>query len=809
MAVAASLPALSQAETVLTVDGPSNVAMPDGAAMDFAVESDLPGTWATIVYDHNWNYVGGCDPNVCSYTIWPWLVEGGGHDVTETFHIRASNNWGGSTHFSNVVDQTITFHPPDWHVDLDMPSAVSAPDPIPATLSVTPALSSPRSANLLNADNNQWTGFSCPTLSGVCEGAVDSWWVSVPTERHFRAELVDGATVLSHAERTVTVYPPNIGVTISVPPAVGPGHSYTVRVTNTYNRWTPYTIIVRDGNGNVVGWCGVDAATCEFTATAGATGTTQSFTAEVASGSTIISKTSPAKVEAADPASAGSIDGIDITALAALFGSASSVCDSLLYFPGTNLTNTSTSDQEDACLVASEASGATAEDVIRAALAAMAAAGGAASGQSLLAWLQHYAWENWGTTAPPHPPGTAPGHPTSPPPSTPAPVASAVDALADSLTARNAAVAALGAAAATEIARHCLNLTGDDGISSDDCKNLPIFMPGSDVVGATNHRIQALASHPAWVKLTRRVGPTDPWYRSQVECVGLSSYLDCDEFPENRTYQGGSRGAAVHRPSLEPVNWIDNQQLGGRFGNFLVTCGIKDGEAFLEVPLPPGARHPDTDQHLQLVTDTSPRLLTNELLTQLSDKLEAIGAPVTEHWRPGLQDHEMDAMTSTIGISLSTEARVWWAWHDGVDLARSPAYSSFGPGWDAYSLAYAIDDAKRMRQIAAMAARDQPEFHNQDWADSWIALCGDVSYRRLACDCAVPSGAPSTVHYFDPSDNMEPARPKARSIGDLVHVWLDALNDGTWHIDPETSQFALRDPTELLRAKGSDIADLL
>ena len=561
--------------------------MPNGAEMDFAVESDLPGTWATIVYDHNWNYVGGCDPNVCSYTIWPWLVDGGGHDVTETFHIRANNNWGGSTHVSNEVDQTITFHSPDWNVDLDMPSGVSAPDPIPAKLSITPALWSPRSANLLNADNNQWTGLGCPTLSGVCEGTVDSWWVSEPTERHFRAELKDGATVLSQAERTVTVYPPNIGVTITVPSTVGPGQSYTVRVNNTYNRWTPYTIIVRDGNGNVVGWCGVDAATCEFTATAGATGTTQSFTAEVANGSTIISKTSPAKVEAADPTTADSVDGIDITALAALFGSTSSVCDSLLYFPGTHVTNTGTSDQENACLVASEASGATAEDVIRAAIAAMAAAGGAASGQSLLAWLQHYAWEHWGTTAPPHPPGPGPGHPTDPPTSTPAPVASAVDALADALTARNAAVAALGAAAATEIARRCLNLTGDDGTSSDDCKNLPIFMPGSNHAAATNHRITAIASYPPWVRLTRRIGPRDLWYRSQPECTGNGGGLDCDEFPENRTYQGGSRGAQIHRPSITVIDESDNRGLGGALSAFMTGCGLADGQAFLVVPLPP------------------------------------------------------------------------------------------------------------------------------------------------------------------------------------------------------------------------------
>jgi hypothetical protein len=209
------------------------------------------------------------------------------------------------------------------------------------------------------------------------------------------------------------------------------------------------------------------------------------------------------------------------------------------------------------------------------------------------------------------------------------------------------------------------------------------------------------------------------------------------------------------------------------------------------------------------MTDTAPRLLTIDLLAELSDKLEEIGAPVTKHWRHGLLDHEMDALAAGIGVSLSTEARIWWAWHDGVDLDRSPAYSSFGPGWDAYSLAHAIDDATRMRQIAATAARDQPGLHNQDWPDSWLALCGNVSYTRIACDCSGPADTPSSIHYFDPVDIMEPARPRLQSIGELVHAWLDAIEDGTWHIDPATGDFALLDPTELLNAKGSNVADLL
>jgi hypothetical protein len=57
--------------------------------------------------------------------------------------------------------------------------------------------------------------------------------------------------------------------------------------------------------------------------------------------------------------------------------------------------------------------------------------------------------------------------------------------------------------------------------------------------------------------------------------------------------------------------------------------------------------------------------------------------------------------------------------------------------------------------------------------------------------------------------NDDPHLPKARSMGEVVHVWLEALDDGTWHIDPAIGDFALLDPEELVKVKGPDIGDLL
>ncbi|MET0604091.1 MAG: hypothetical protein ABW167_19060 [Baekduia sp.] len=564
------------------LSGPSQAQMPDGVVLHLTMSSSPDGDVSAAIYDENWNAVRGCIGS-CDIRVMTGLLEGGGHPVTKTFHAMSH---APDSQVSAIADLEVTFAPPDWQVSLDMPRGVTVLDPIATTMAVTPSIASQYAAYLIDADTGSYANMSCGTGAGSCSKNINTGWMTgLPVTRHYQAQMTLGATTFSSPIKTVVIYPPSIGVKVTVPPFVLPGHTYKVKVTNSYSQWTPYTIIVTDASGAMIGWCAVDT-TCEFTRTAGAEGASQNFTATITDGPNVISQNSSGKVDFIDPATATSNDGIDISSLAGLFGSTAAVCDSLLFFPGTHVQNTSTSDQENACVLASQASGATVEDVIRAALAAMAAAGIAVDSQSLLAWLQHYIWEHGGTTVPPGP-APPPAHPTNPPSPTPVPVASAVDALATSLTARNAAIAALGAAAATEIARRCLNLTGDEGISGDPCKNLPIFMPGSNHAEATNHRIAAIASYPPWVRLTRRIGPRDLWYRSQPECTGNGGGLDCDEFPENRTYQGGSRGAQIHRPSIAVINAGDNRALGGALSTFLIGCGLADGQAFLVVPLPP------------------------------------------------------------------------------------------------------------------------------------------------------------------------------------------------------------------------------
>jgi cell wall assembly regulator SMI1 len=67
-------------------------------------------------------------------------------------------------------------------------------------------------------------------------------------------------------------------------------------------------------------------------------------------------------------------------------------------------------------------------------------------------------------------------------------------------------------------------------------------------------------------------------------------------------------------------------------------------------------------------TVTTGPLLTEDLLEHLAERWRALRAPIANSLRPGLSEAEMEALVDPLGLRLPTEARVWWGWHDGVEV---------------------------------------------------------------------------------------------------------------------------------------------
>lgn len=292
-------------------------------------------------------------------------------------------------------------------------------------------------------------------------------------------------------------------------------------------------------------------------------------------------------------------DKVDLVRLGALYATTTDVCNMVLTYQGTHFANSTDTDQHIACEAA-----VTARYSMSNLLRAVAAAGG---GTAVLWWLEHQVTIQT----------LSPSWPTRPWPDAEVPAIEdlpqvwqgAVINVADHymLQARGKDLAQ---AAAMTIAAACLWNASRITNAREDCASMPIFFTGSDVAEATNHDIEAIVGYPAWVKLNYEYGRGKEayqdrnWYRSVSPCdVRGRTGQQCDEYPFWATEQGGS-GALV-RPHLRYIDGDDNGLQGGRFGNFVTSCGLRSGSpprtgnarggtAFLMVPVPPALGIPTT-----------------------------------------------------------------------------------------------------------------------------------------------------------------------------------------------------------------------
>jgi hypothetical protein len=109
----------------------------------------------------------------------------------------------------------------------------------------------------------------------------------------------------------------------------------------------------------------------------------------------------------------------------------------------------------------------------------------------------------------------------------------------------------------------------------------------------------------------------------------------------------------------------------------------------------------------------------------------------------------MDEITAPLGLTLPTEARVWWSRHNGGAEAPIGSYRA------AAKLQDMVAQAEQARVLQQMYEDDGV----YSWEDRLLPLV-QSSEEIFACDCSVPDGAPSPIWLYIPKqcEDIEEAK---------------------------------------------------
>jgi hypothetical protein len=254
---------------------------------------------------------------------------------------------------------------------------------------------------------------------------------------------------------------------------------------------------------------------------------------------------------------------------------AQGACTQLALYPGTHEAQSSVNDQSLACTAAVQA-GMTAPQVFRALLQqfghVIASMVNVAEvvGQPPTSTTSGVTWE-WPTW-----PYNSPGSETEPAPARPSVAPPVLDPtweaiLTESLIKRGM-ITTYGFDSvpirqhAEQVARQCIFVAVLTGIDDQRCLDTNIFVPGSDVLEASQHDWDAiLAGRPALLSYRTgqeraAAGFAPRWYVSQG-CEGSASATPptaCDEYPFYSSEQGGTSATA----SLRIINLMHNSREG-------------------------------------------------------------------------------------------------------------------------------------------------------------------------------------------------------------------------------------------------------
>lgn len=169
-------------------------------------------------------------------------------------------------------------------------------------------------------------------------------------------------------------------------------------------------------------------------------------------------------------------------------------------------------------------------------------------------------------------------------------------------------------------------------------------------------------------------------------------------------------------------------------------------------------------------------MLSEELLEELATRWRQRGMPIATSLRPGLDDHEMDELTRSLGITLPREARTWWGWYDGAsfDGRGSP---SMGPQKLYSPLSDAVQNTAAIRETM----RGVDGELDPAWRHSWLTMNRGGDTTVIDCSVGFEEPVPARHYRFEEPETGAEGVP---SIGTLVKVYIAAFDCGAWAYDP-------------------------
>jgi hypothetical protein len=188
---------------------------------------------------------------------------------------------------------------------------------------------------------------------------------------------------------------------------------------------------------------------------------------------------------------------------------------------------------------------------------------------------------------------------------------------------------------------------------------------------------------------------------------------------------------------------------------------------------------------------SSTPLLDLAMLYAYEERLRTQGLPVGRWLKPGLTDEEMDEIVAPLGLSLPTEGRVWWGWHDGETVEGRDKV--IRPWRSFLSLAESVRVYRELRSMAEeLVEPDIPPLDDADyrWNPTWLPITG--IQLPFVIDCSVAEGEPTPIRCIDWQDVDGFFEPRAGSFGQMIIWWMSAIDSGAWRWNPERNQWDIR-----------------